>query len=144
MPSESPNCEGVIHLFGKRCPMFDKEAAKYYQRMGFGYKKVASLLDENINTVKAFMKRNPITDTCLCCGCEIKYPPKKKKKLFCSDACRYRWWNKHTNIRKYRNPKEVVCAYCHKPFQTNQSSKRKYCSRECFHNALRNGGKNNG
>ena len=136
--------KGSILSSEKRCQMFDKEVAKYYQRMGFGYKKVAALMDENINTVKAFLHRNPPTDTCLCCGREITYTPQKKKKLFCSDACRYRWWNKHTSLRKHRNPKEVVCAFCHNTFETNQNSKRKYCSRECFHNALRNGGNTNG
>ena len=111
------------------------EKIRYYQRRGFSYNKTAELLGEKLNTVKTYYRRNPPDNSCLCCGAEI--PPTKahRKKLFCSDKCRYTWWYKNRDLKSIPNPQEVVCATCGKVFIAKSSAKRKFCSLTCHYSA---------
>ena len=51
------------------------------------------------------MEQNEINEdsllgTCIRCGTEIKSIKGKKKKRFCSDRCRWDWWNNHIKQMK--------------------------------------------
>ena len=54
---------------------------------------------------------------------------KIKPKIFCSDACRKKWWNGH---RKGNH--SLVCANCGKIF-ISYNIGRKYCCHDCYVNS---------
>lgn len=54
--------------------------------------------------------------------------PGAKKKSFCSDRCRYIWWNHSRNKRPYR----LVCQHCGRDFISFGNQNRKFCGRECY------------
>ena len=106
-----------------------------YRRAGIGYKKISRLLGINENTVKAYCKRNGLSNAllsvvceknCPCCGKRVEQNPGRRAKKFCSDECRRKWWNSHTEIMK----KNAVCARCGKPFHGRAG--RKYCCHACY------------
>jgi len=47
--------------------------------------------------------QNDLNGTCLKCGVEIKSIKGKKKKRFCSDRCRWDWWNNHIKEEKLKS-----------------------------------------
>ena len=125
---------------------------------GKGYRVIASTLGIPVNTVKSFCIRNHInaetapglaaslpTETSLCdnCGKEIQQMPKRKKKRFCSDKCRNRWWNSHLSLVKRKANYTFVCQHCGKEFSVYGDRRRKYCSHECYIAARFKGGDRN-
>ena len=118
------------------------------QREGHGYKKIATMLDLPLNTVKSYIRRHPVTTTsaasvkgCLNCGAPLLQKPGKKEKKFCSDRCRMAWWNAHPERVNRKTFYAATCAHCGKEFQSYGNKGRKYCSRLCFNQARRKGGK---
>ncbi|MDY3014373.1 MAG: RNA polymerase subunit sigma-70 [Evtepia sp.] len=73
------------------------------QRKGYGYKQIATITGLPQNTVKPFCSRHPAVDDALaeakelCRNCKkpLEQTLHKRKKVFCSDACRMAWWNTH-------------------------------------------------
>lgn len=63
---------------------------------GVGYKAIATRLDLSANTVKSYIKRKSMQNNSIClnCGTPLTHLPHKRHKKFCSDACRYSWWNR--------------------------------------------------
>ncbi|MBO5639925.1 MAG: hypothetical protein J5916_08480 [Oscillospiraceae bacterium] len=58
--------------------------------------QIARATGISINTVKSHIRRHPDvpgTVRCKCCGRYVLQTPGKKKKLFCDDRCRSRYWN---------------------------------------------------
>ena len=78
-----------------------EEKNKIYQlkKEGYGYKKIANELGLSVSSVQSFLKRNPmdidLLGTCKRCGMTIQSIKGKKRKQFCSDRCRWDWWNSH-------------------------------------------------
>ena len=115
-----------------------KTAIAAYRRNGCGYKKIGQLLGMSGNTVKTYCRRNGLGGTaaqseikeigifCRNCGEPVMQTAGKKQKKFCSDACRIKWWNHHTRLRK----KNSVCVHCGKSFHGRQG--QKYCSHVCY------------
>ena len=103
---------------------------------GMGYGSIASRVGVPVNTVKSFCRRRasshsvenpePVMHRCLCCGVTVEQKPGRKEKKFCSDKCRNKWWNRHTNLMK----ENYVCVHCGKPFHGRKG--RKYCSHACY------------
>jgi orotate phosphoribosyltransferase-like protein len=63
---------------------------------GYGYKKIANELDLKVDTVRYAclrMEEESLVGFCKNCGLEMKSVKGKKKKIFCSDKCRWQWWN---------------------------------------------------
>lgn len=71
--------------------------------MGEGYKRIGAILNLSVNTVKSFCRRdsavNPLQSqekgnqaACLRCGRPLVLTPGRRKRLFCSDACRMAYW----------------------------------------------------
>ena len=118
---------------------------------GLGYTQIARTLGLSVNTVKSFcqrsqLKRNggsekegPSVDVCRQCGETLVHTPGRKKKLFCSDACRLQWWHAHRYAA--RNARECRCRACGKVFRTDRV--QKYCSHDCYI-AMRFGGNHHG
>ena len=86
-----------------------KEEIIKLRRLNYGYKTIANKLGLPADTVKSHCKRHnimkglPPSDStcqghfCLQCGKPILQDPKRKEKKYCSDACRNKWWNSHTD-----------------------------------------------
>ena len=94
-----------------------QEEIKAMRQAGLGYKKIAAAMSLSENTVKSYCIRNKLKAgdgqmVCLECGQSITQPTGQKGKKFCSDTCRIKWWNHHTDLMKANN----VCTHCGKPF----------------------------
>lgn len=71
---------------------------------GYGYKKISIELNMPISSVRYVCvvkdRANELRGTCLNCGKSIKSIPHKKAKKFCSDRCRWEWWNEQRKVKK--------------------------------------------
>lgn len=111
-----------------------------FQREGYGYKKNASLTGLPVNTVKTHCRRHPISkeDTeaenalCKMCGKKLEQTPHKRKRIFCSNACRLKWWNSHRKQINRKSVHSLTCAYCGQAFESYENAHRKFCSRKCY------------
>ena len=108
------------------------------RKRGLGYAEIALSLGLSVNTVKSYCRRSGVKplekktaqsgDVCRQCGSTLHRTPGRKRKQFCSDACRLRWWHAHREMS--RNARTVVCASCGKVFMTDRM--QKYCSHACY------------
>lgn len=104
------------------------------QRQGLGYKRISAETGIPLNTVKSFCRRHPVDEgesLCLCCGKPLEHTPHKRKKKFCSDACRMRWWNSHQDQVHRRAYYTFTCKCCGQEFTAYGNSHRSFCSRVC-------------
>ena len=115
---------------------------------GAGYGKIAQELGLSPNTVKSYCRRNNIsgssetakaadaekTEVCFCenCGKEIRQIFGHKKKRFCCDVCRNKWWNAHLDLVKRKAVYKYNCPACGTEFEVYGNSRRKYCCHECY------------
>jgi endogenous inhibitor of DNA gyrase (YacG/DUF329 family) len=107
------------------------------RRDGAGYGSIANQLGLSINTVKSFCRRHslaaPPTDSlCEQCGRPIAQNPGRKRKRFCCDACRNKWWNSHLDLVKRKAVYIFTCPTCGKEFTVYGNSRRKFCSHACY------------
>lgn len=108
------------------------------RKRGLGCAEIARSLGLSVNTVKSYCQRSGVKplekktaqsdDVCRQCGSVLKHTPGRKRKQFCSDACRLHWWHEHRELG--RNARTVVCASCGKAFVTDRM--QKYCSHACY------------
>lgn len=107
---------------------------------GYGYKKIASLIRLPVNTVKTYCRRHPVSkedvaaenNLCKMCGKKLEQTPHKRKRIFCSDACRLAWWNSHREQINRKAVHSLTCAYCGQDFESYGNDHRKFCSRKCY------------
>lgn len=107
------------------------------RRDGAGYGSIAMQLQISINTVKSFCRRHSLaarTDGAVCeqCGKPIAQNPGRKRKRFCCDACRNKWWNAHLELVKRKAVYTFTCPACGKEFTVYGNSHRKFCSHACY------------
>lgn len=76
---------------------------------------------------------------CLQCGKRLQQAEGRKKKKFCSDACRNKWWNSHLDRVNRKAWHEVTCQHCGKTFKAYGNQERKYCGVECYRAARKRG-----
>ena len=104
---------------------------------GKTYQHIADALGLSLNTIKTHCTRNNLTKAAIsaaksCCRYCGK-PLGGSQKKFCSDSCRFTWWNKN---REYsRDSKAVVariCAHCGKTYVDYENKQRKYCGHDCY------------
>lgn len=96
------------------------------QREGYGYKVIARKLGLPVNSVKSHCARHPITvdagDTdalrCRTCGKPLVQIQGKREKVYCSDACRMKWWNAHTDQVKRKAFYTFTCPQCGRQFES--------------------------
>lgn len=53
--------------------------------------------------IESMNHEDPFDGSCKQCGIEIKSIKGKKKKQFCSDRCRWDWWNNHIKETKLKS-----------------------------------------
>ena len=107
------------------------------RRNGAGYGTIASQLGVSINTVKSFCRRHSLVAktagaVCEQCGKPITQNPGRKRKRFCSDACRNKWCNSHLDLVKRKAVYTFTCPACGKKFIVYGNSHRKFCSHACY------------
>ena len=83
-----------------------------------------------------FMKSLP-SGVCPNCGSPVYQNVKGRPKIYCSDACRFAWKNKHPKPENWKSTRKAVCLYCGREFLASREyqSKRIYCSRACANRA---------
>lgn len=76
---------------------------------GIGYRHIAYELNISLNTIKSFCRRHALTGSgqvvslnnnisvqkgliCKCCGKKLNHISGKKRKIYCSDNCRKKYW----------------------------------------------------
>ena len=116
----------------------EKMLIAQHRRQGLGFAEIARKLGRSVNTVKSYCQRNGIKpagktavqsgSTCRQCGNTLEHTPGRKKKQFCSDACRLRWWHEHREMSK--TARSAKCAACGREFVTDRV--QKYCSHACY------------
>jgi hypothetical protein len=106
--------------------------------MGEGYKRIGAILNLSVNTVKSFCRRDSAVNppqfrekgnqaACLRCGRPLVLIPGRRKRLFCSDACRMAYWR----TQAYPKEKARRCAGCGRLLMGNDPQ-RKYCGHACY------------
>lgn len=115
-----------------------EEKNKIYQlkKEGYGYKKIANELGLSVSSIQSFLKRNPmdidLLGTCKRCGMTIQSIKGKKRKQFCSDRCRWDWWNSHIKEVNKKAFYTLTCKHCGKEFTAYGNQKRVYCCHDCY------------
>ncbi len=128
----------------------EKERVAELRKGGIGYKIIAQILNMNCNTVKSYCHRNGLSESalkkepqfqvitggipkiCKSCGKPFVQYPGHREKIFCSSACRIKWWNTHLNQVKRKNMNDYKCPICGKQYSAYENRHRKYCSHECY------------
>lgn len=115
----------------------EKQAIWTMRSEGQSYLEIADTFALSPNTVKSICYRSGIKpalqtadrpDRCKNCGKPLNQVSSGRKKSFCSDQCRYAWWNQRRSKKPYR----LVCYQCGKEFISYGNRKRQFCSRECY------------
>lgn len=118
-------------------PEMQKDAILALRQQGRSYKEIAGHLVLSPNTVKSVCRRGGATTpkpemstlvTCKNCGAPLLQNTGGRKRAFCSDKCRYAWWNRSRRKQPYR----LTCYHCSKEFISYGNRKRKFCGRECY------------
>lgn len=114
-----------------------KHSILQMRRGGMTFAEIGEALDLSSNTVKSVCRRNTLKEqqdghlpgtVCKNCGEPLKQTPGARRKVFCSNHCRYEWWNR-TRAKK---PYLLTCYHCGKQFTSYGNRKRKFCGRECY------------
>jgi len=131
--------------------VLQEEQIKLLRAQGAGYRQIANRLNLPRDAVRYYCKANNLnghreaakaniqcvmTDdsVCSCCGKRLIQPKTGRKRRFCCEACRRKWWNQ--NRDKIRESPEAIygftCKRCGKEFTAYGNSHRQYCSHECY------------
>lgn len=118
-------------------PDIQKAAILSMRQQRASYSEIAEQLLLSPNTVKSICRRSGVkveqsaerlADVCKTCGKPLQQIPGSRKKTFCSDKCRYLWWN----CKRRRRPYRLTCSRCGKQFISYGNRKRKYCGQDCY------------
>lgn len=122
---------------GNMTPRVQKDAILTMWQQGCSYQEIAKRLILSPNTVKSICRRSGVKaqnpeistlDVCKNCGAPLIQNVGGRKKNFCSEKCRYSWWN-HSRLKQ---PYRLTCCHCGKQFISYGNRKRKFCGSECY------------
>ncbi len=122
-----PECKAKISEYAESCPHCGCPM-KMIIRLIAEQEKSAIIMEQSNFTAVAITEKHQ----CLQCGKEIAQAPGRKKKKFCSDACRSKWWTAHPEQIRHKSNQTINCAFCGKAFQVHGEQKHKYCSHDCY------------
>ena len=125
-----------------------KEEIYRLRLQGIGYKTIAREIFLTVDVVKGYCKRHNLTGPaemiqvnaqesdlgCLQCKKTVQQKERGRTKMFCSDDCRYTWWNDNKDKRTKNEIAiyQYTCAYCGKHCSSYGNKARKFCSHFCF------------
>lgn len=120
-----------------------KKQIETYRKNGYGYKQISNLTGLSLNTIKSFCRRNKLMDAdlqgssnqiicCEQCGKPVEQKEHRKRKRFCSDFCRNKWWNSHLDMVNRKANYEITCPCCKSTFVVYGNANRKFCSHKCY------------
>lgn len=124
-----------------------KETIRGLRNQGLSYRQVSDETGISVSTLKSFCRRDfgkaaikvkaphPAGSgqaVCRFCGKPVIQTPGKRKREFCDDRCRSRYWVKHRSELPKKVTYTYTCAYCGKEFTVYGKRERKYCSQECY------------
>ena len=104
--------------------------------------EIAAELHITPDAVKKYLQRNTgaspvsVEETCLQCGAPFIPNTRGRPRIFCSDACRNKWWRAHQNLIRRQAWYEFTCPQCGGRFRAYGNKSRVYCSRDCKHHTL--------
>ena len=123
-----------------------KKQIRRFRAAGMGYKRIGTLLDIPVGTVKSFCRRDEVEPpeitghaaveqsegtgekpVCPRCGKPVVCIPGRRKRRFCSEACRVAYWR--TQARS--DGERALCAGCGQPLR-GHDRRRKFCSHACY------------
>ncbi len=104
---------------------------------GLSYADISKQLGVPIGTIKSIVSRNKgkvtsTANTCKYCGKELVNTPHHKARVFCSDECKKKWWNKNRISKSSKTRVVHTCLCCGTVFYDYSWKNRKYCSAECY------------
>ncbi|CQR75080.1 helix-turn-helix domain-containing protein [Sporomusa ovata] len=128
-----------------------KEEIYKLRLQGLGYKAIAREMQLTVDAIKGYCRRHHLNGPaevvelnsevikeknalCLHCKNPIRQKQYGRRKRFCSDACRYTWWNENQDKRS-KKPAAIyqyTCQNCGRKFSAYGNKQRKYCSHNCF------------
>ncbi len=121
-----------------------------YREEGLSYREIAEKTHtsegycRNIwfrdNRAKQKNKQQPEMGMCIFCGKLLINNEGAKTKKFCSDKCRYDYFNFEKKHKGYIR----TCEHCKKEFVAFGNRYKRFCSRECQNAAAREGGMHRG
>ncbi len=113
----------------------EKKKVEDLRRSGLGYKAIAKELSLPVSTVQGYIVKHQIpaapNETCPLCGTRLEHTPGKKRKKFCSDACRMKWWNSHRDLIEPSSKHVYTCRNCGKSL-SSYGKLHLYCSFDCY------------
>jgi len=124
----------------------EKERIQQLRLEGLSYTQIASAIGVHRNTIKSFCRRNMLGDSltsggvcnsdqstaCKYCGKKLHQIRGQKPKKYCSDKCRFAWWNENREAMKKKALYKYKCAYCNREFESYGSKNRKFCGHTCY------------
>jgi len=118
--------------------MLDRKKIVELKGQGKSYREIAALLNIPLGSVKgicSIVKKQENTTYCKRCGKPLVHVKGKKKKIFCCEECKNKWWTEHRDLIKKTVFRENTCMFCGKTFISYGSRKRFYCCRDHYDRA---------
>ena len=128
-----------------------KEKIRILRLQGFGYREISRCLELTRDEVRYCCKKmnlagyreivihseeetKPEDIVCKNCGADLEPPATGRRRHFCSEICRRKWWSQ--NRDKIRKGPDAIygftCKCCGKEFTAYGNPHRQYCSHECY------------
>lgn len=113
---------------------------------GCSYAQIAEKVQISENTIKSFCRRQRNNknivqnvesvnyDSCNFCHEPLTHLPKKRRKKFCSNQCRIKFWYQNLDKSQVKSKHFLVCASCTKEFKSYGNKSRRYCCHKCYIN----------
>ena len=104
---------------------------------GLSNNEISKQLNISVNTIKS--RRTKLrassynTRVCAQCGKLFPESPKGRHKHFCSDKCRFIYWNGKKSAVETTHK----CENCGKIFASKGNPNKRYCSRKCYCETVR-------
>ena len=102
------------------------------RRLEKSYSEISEETGVSLGSVKSIISRNAIkpevTEPCKCCGEPVLQVEGKKKREFCNNKCRAKYWRQVASKEK----PEAKCLNCGAPFYSSVKPEKKFCSHKCY------------
>ncbi len=125
-----------------------KNKIKALRSEGYGYGKIAELLNISKSQVSSFCRRNNIDCMncsncihCAYCGLPVSCLNHHKKKRFCSDSCKSKYYNELYKKEGKIHGENLTCKCCGKIFNSKWNKNQVFCSHQCYITYRYKGGK---